>query len=110
MLEYRVARIAGIGLLGLVAAGCAGPAQVAHQDTRSVARITADATITSQVNAGLIGNSRIESFGIDVDTYNGVVTLSGSVPDAAMAAAAVQTARAVKGVKQVISNLHVETD
>ena len=45
---------------------------------------------------------------IDVDTKDGVVTLSGTVKDTAEATKAVSIARKSKGVKHVVNHLKVE--
>ena len=44
---------------------------------------------------------------INVDTYNGVVTLYGNVPNQTVVDRAVELARGVKNVKQVVSKLTV---
>lgn len=91
-------------LLGTLLAGCAG---APVHDTRTVEQIAADATITSNINVRMMNDPRIDSFAIGVDTRNGIVTLTGTVPDAKMAAAAVEVAGSVAGVRKVVSELRV---
>lgn len=92
-------------LLGALLAGCAG---APVHDTRTVEQIAADATITSNINVRMMSDTRIDSFAIGVDTLDGIVTLTGTVPDAKMAAAAVKVAGSVAGVRKVVSELRVE--
>ena len=44
---------------------------------------------------------------IDVDTNQGIVALNGTVTSEEMRARAVEVARGVKGVRQVVNNLQV---
>lgn len=68
---------------------------------------SADAAITSRVNTRLVKDSQVSALDIRVSTYNGVVTLYGSVDSAAVAARAVDLARNTSGVRRVISRLSV---
>ena len=76
-------------------------------DERSVGEVTSDATITSTVNSHYIKDGMVKARTINVDTYNGVVTLYGTVPSQAVADRAVEIARGVKGVRQVVSKLSI---
>ena len=46
---------------------------------------------------------------IDVDTNQGVVALNGTVSSEAMRVRAAEIAREVKGVRDVVNNLRVQT-
>jgi hyperosmotically inducible protein len=67
-----------------------------------------DATITNTVKSRLAADPTTSAARIDVDTSNGVVTLSGSVPTAAEKSEAERIARNTQGVTQVVNNINVE--
>ena len=66
-----------------------------------------DATITAAVKTALLNDPQIGAMKIDVDTAEGVVTLSGSVSSQPDAEHAIALARRAPGVKDVKSALHV---
>jgi hyperosmotically inducible periplasmic protein len=66
-----------------------------------------DAAITAQVNAGLAGAKDLGTSKIDVDTQNGVVTLSGPTPSATAKERAAEIAHRVKGVQSVNNQLTI---
>jgi hyperosmotically inducible periplasmic protein len=104
--------IASLGLGGCVAAvvgGAAAGGYYVGKDDRSADRIAADAAITADVKARLIGEPGIRSLSINVDTFNGNVSLKGDVKTAAQRATAEQLARKVKGVKSVRNELAVKS-
>ena len=67
-----------------------------------------DAAITAKVNASLAADKDLSAIKIDVDTQNGVVTLSGPAPTATARERASEIARAVKGVSSVNNQLTVK--
>ena len=67
-----------------------------------------DAAITSKVNAGLAADKDLSATKIDVDTKNGVVTLTGPAPSAGARERATEIARNVKGVSSVNNKLTVK--
>lgn len=67
----------------------------------------ADSWITTKVKAELAKDEVTKARNIDVDTKNGIVTLSGTVDSTAEKQKAEQNARSVKGVKDVTSDLAV---
>lgn len=66
-----------------------------------------DAATTVAVNAKLVADSELSAIRIDVDTKDGVVTLTGPAPNAAAKERATTIAAAVDGVKTVHNNLTV---
>jgi osmotically-inducible protein OsmY len=66
-----------------------------------------DATITTRVKTALINAPDVAALSIDVDTFKGVVTLSGRVKTPDEATKAVAAARDVSGVREVKSTLQV---
>lgn len=67
-----------------------------------------DAAITASVNAELARDNDLSALGIDVDTENGRVTLSGTAPNDAARERATQLASSVRGVTSVDNGLRVE--
>jgi hyperosmotically inducible periplasmic protein len=69
--------------------------------------ITGDPGITSAVKAKLLADSTVSGLRIDVDTENGVVTLTGDVKSKAEADRAIMLARNTDGVTRVVNHLKV---
>lgn len=67
-----------------------------------------DSVITTKVKALLAEDDFLKSFQISVETYKGVVQLSGFVDTQDAAARAGQIARSVEGVKSVKNDLIVK--
>lgn len=109
---FKVALVTiGIGLLGGCAAAVVGGAAAGGyyvgQDERSAGQIATDASITSTINTRYVQDDLVKARTINVDTYNGVVTLYGTVANQSVADRAIAIARGVKGVRQVVSKLTV---
>ena len=68
-----------------------------------------DASITAKVNAGLAADKDLSAIRIDVDTENGVVTLSGPAPTDAAKERAAEIAKNVEGVNSVNNKLTVRS-
>jgi hyperosmotically inducible protein len=66
-----------------------------------------DAAITTSVNAQLAKDKDLSALGIDVDTQDGRVRLTGTAPDAAARERATSLARSVDGVMAVDNQLTV---
>lgn len=78
--------------------------------SRSVGTVVDDSVITAEVKSKLVGTKGVDALKIDVDTREGVVQLTGAVPDAAQIALAEKVAGEVKGVKMVQNDLKVATN
>src|SRR5919106_6230390 len=74
---------------------------------KSIGETIDDATITTRVKTALLNDPQVGGLRIDVDTYKGVVSLSGRVKSADEEAKAVAVARRVSGVTDVRSSLQV---
>ena len=96
--------IALAGALATALAGCAG-----SQTKESTGEILDDSVITTKVKSDLALQKDVSATSIHVDTYEGVVTLSGKVKSQAEADKAVHIAREIKGVKSVVNNMHVKS-
>lgn len=68
-----------------------------------------DAAITAKVKAAMIGEPGLKALQINVDTANGVVTLTGAVDTPQSLDRATQVAQAVRGVKSVDNRLNVKS-
>jgi osmotically-inducible protein OsmY len=83
--------------------GCAG-----GRTYESTGEYLDDSAITSKVKASILGDSKLKVSQISVETFKGVVQLSGFVNSSEAAARAVDLARRVRGVKQVNNSLIVK--
>ncbi len=92
-----------VGFLAGSMAACAG-----SSTSESTGEYVDDSVVSNKVRADIIGDKALSLFQIDVETYKGVVQLSGFVDTAATKARAGAVAAAVEGVKQVKNNLIVK--
>jgi hyperosmotically inducible periplasmic protein len=67
-----------------------------------------DATISTRVKTALLNAPDISPTKVDVETSQGVVTLSGSVKSKEEEQKAIETARRVNGVRDVKSALQIQ--
>jgi hyperosmotically inducible protein len=73
----------------------------------TVACAQTDAGITTNVKTKLAADDTVKAYEIDVDTRNGVVTLSGGVESAPVKERAVQIARGTDGVRDVVDQIRI---
>jgi hyperosmotically inducible protein len=88
-------------VLGLV--GCAGT-----PTKESTGEYVDDATITTKVKAALLKDDAVKSFQVQVDTFKGVVQLSGFVDNSDQKSAAARDATMVAGVSDVKNNITIK--
>ena len=67
-----------------------------------------DSVITTKVKAAILQESSLKSTEINVETFKGVVQLSGFVNSQADINKAVQITRTVKGVKSVTNSMRLK--
>jgi osmotically-inducible protein OsmY len=67
-----------------------------------------DSVITTKIKSQLAADDLLKSFEISVETYKGIVQLSGFVDSQRAVDKAGQIARGVEGVKSVKNNLKVK--
>lgn len=67
-----------------------------------------DATITTKVKTAIFNDPNLKANEISVETFKGVVQLSGFVSSASDINRAVEVARSVSGVKTVKNDMHVK--
>lgn len=75
---------------------------------KSVGETIDDATITTRVKTALLNDPDVGGLRIDVDTFKGVVTLSGRVKSEAERDKALAIARRIGGVTDVKSTLQIQ--
>jgi osmotically-inducible protein OsmY len=75
---------------------------------KTVGETIDDATITTRVKTSLLNDPDVGGLRIDVDTFKGVVTLSGRVKTKEEEAKAIALAKRVGGVTDVKSTLQVQ--
>ena len=92
-------------LLVLIATFVACASTRKHEST---GQYVDDTVITSKVKTQLANDDFLKSFQISVETYKGVVQLSGFVNSQTAVDRAGQIARGVGGVKSVKNNLSVK--
>ena len=98
-LTRKFASLVGI-LFMATALGCASTAK--HEGT---GEYVDDTVITGKVKTAIFNEPTLKSAEINVETYKGVVQLSGFVRSAANESLAVQVARKVSGVKSVKNDM-----
>ena len=89
--------LVGVMLVIALAAACG----------KTIGETVDDATITTRVKTALLNDPDVSGLSIDVDTFKGVVTLSGRVDSKAEEQKAIQIAKRVDGVQDVNSTLQV---
>lgn len=85
----------------LAAAGCS------HLGDKSVGATIDDAAITSKVKAKFVADSAVKAMDIKVNTFEGVVQLSGFANSRAEAQRAETLARETAGVKSVKNDIRL---
>lgn len=79
------------------------------QQSAGMENPAADTAITSKVKTAIVSEPGLRAARINVDTADGVVTLTGSVDTPQKAERATQVAQAVIGVKSVDNRLDVKS-
>ena len=96
---------AGLFLVGWIAGslGCAG-----SSTRESTGEYIDNSVLTSKVKAAIFNDPMLKVLQINVETFKGVVQLSGFVDSPEAVARAVEVARSVEGVKAVKNNMSVK--
>ena len=84
--------------------------EAAAELERRAGPVAEDAAIGAKVKAKLAADPEVAALHIDVDTLDGVVTLSGRVESAAVRDEADKLTRGTEGVRAVVNNLVVGTE
>ena len=82
-------------------------AREAADKTKDAMPDLSDAGITTKVKSKFLGDTDVPGLKIDVDTTDGVVTLTGTVETAAQRQRAMELAKNTDGVKSVVDRIKV---
>jgi hyperosmotically inducible protein len=75
---------------------------------KTVGEAIDDTTITTRVKTAMLNDEQVGGLSVDVDTFKGVVTLSGRVRSQAEKDRAISIARTTSGVVEVKDALQLE--
>lgn len=89
--------------LSLLPAGCAGTST-----RESTGEYVDDASISTKVKAAFVRDPVVKALQVKVDTFKGVVQLSGFVDTPDQKARAEQIARSTPGVQSVTNNISIK--
>jgi osmotically-inducible protein OsmY len=101
----RIPKLVLLTALALSFAFVTGCASTAKQE--STGEYFDDSVVTTKVKAAILNDPDLKVLQINVETFKGVVQLSGFVDSKAMMAHAVDVTRGVAGVKSVKDNMRV---
>lgn len=107
-----MARWVLVALMGAAAAACTttkdeGPTEHA---AANAGRVVDDSVITGKVKAALVADPTTKAHQISVETFQGVVQLSGFVDSSEARSRATQVAQQVEGVKNVKNDLELRNN
>jgi len=97
-------RLSAVFIVAVVvsALGCA-----TQSEPQTTGAYMGDAWVTTQVKTGILNEPSLKVTQINVETYQGVVQLSGFVDNAAAQTKAVEIAKSVKGVTSVKNDMRL---
>lgn len=81
----------------------------ATDTTRSTGEYTDDTAITARVKLALVNDEEVSALDVNVETFRGVVQLSGFADSREMANRAATVARGVEGVKDVRNDIRIRS-
>ena len=95
------------GCTSMVVGGAAEGGDATASDGRTASRATDDAGITSAINTRFVRDDLVRAVEIQVETRQGVVTLTGTVDSPEASLRALQLSRSTPGVRRVNSRLRI---
>ena len=101
-ITHKLATLAGV-LLMATTLGCASTST-----QEGTGEYVDDTVITTKVKAAILKEPTLKSAEINVETFKGVVQLSGFVSSQAAESKAVEVARTVGGVKSVKNDMRLK--
>jgi len=96
------------GAIALLTAGLVTVACVSTRIQQSPGEYVDDSVLTTKVKAALVDDPVTKAYQINVETYRGVVQLSGFVDSSTEKSAATTVARSVGGVQEVRNDLELK--
>ena len=103
MKHFKHLSVAILALVFASVLGCAGGPQ-----KESTGEYISDSWITSKVKLALAEDQQVKAREVNVETFKGVVQLSGFVTSTALANKAVEIAGKVSGVQSVKNDMRVK--
>lgn len=88
-----------------IAAAAAATKEKAGELAGDAKDLAGDAAVTARVKTTLAADAKLSALDINVDTRDGVVTLTGTAPDAAARTRATELVKGLKGVSKVDNQL-----
>lgn len=101
-------RLRSIGVIALLSAGLMTAACVSTRTQQAPGEYVDDSVLTTKVKAALLDDPATKARQINVETYRGVVQLSGFVDSSGEKSAATNVARSVNGVQEVRNDLQLK--
>lgn len=92
-----------LALILLTAMGCGST-----QNQEGTGEYFDDAVITAKVKTAILNEPTLKSAEINVETFKGVVQLSGFVSSSASISKAIEIAQSVAGVRSVKNSMHLK--
>lgn len=89
---------------GALLSGCA-----ASPTSKSTGEVIDDAWITTKVKAAFVEDPMVSALNVKVDTFKGVVQLSGFANNSTEIARAAEIARGIKGVQSVKNDIRLKS-
>jgi osmotically-inducible protein OsmY len=107
----HIARWVLIAMMGAAAAACMSNDEQgsAERTAGNAGRVVDDSVITGKVKAALVADPTTKAHQISVETFKGVVQLSGFVDSSEARSRAGQVAQQVEGVKDVKNELELRS-
>ncbi len=105
MKNVKIATTLIAALMLTTVVGCASTSTEKHE---TAGQYIDDAAVTTGVKAAIVKEPSLKVAEINVETYKGVVQLSGFVSSAENIATATTVARSVNGVKSVKNDLRLK--
>lgn len=108
----HIARWVLIMTMGAAAAACSSTKEHGAMENAgaNAGRVVDDSVITGKVKTALIGDATTKAYQISVETFQGVVQLSGFVDTKEAVSRATQVAKQVDGVKDVKNELELRNN
>ena len=108
----HIARWVLIATMGAAAAACSSTDEQrsAERTAANAGRVVDDSVITGKVKAALVADPTTKAHQISVETFKGVVQLSGFVDSSEAKMRASQVAENVEGVKNVKNELELRNN
>ena len=103
----KIGRILSVLLLVLPLGLITACASTDKRDHQQVGEYIDDSVITARVKSAIASDPDVSVMEVSVETYDGVVQLSGFVSTRAQANKAVEIARGIPGVKGVRNDMRV---